>query len=73
MRRHTAMKFDNPDYVDMVIHSYRHRLASGKRWFGDGGQTHAPNHQGHRSQSASRSPACPLPKLSLRSIVIDRR
>jgi pimeloyl-ACP methyl ester carboxylesterase len=52
----TARAFDNPDYVDVVIHSYRHRLglASG-----------AAHHAGDEALLAS------LPAISVPTITLD--
>jgi pimeloyl-ACP methyl ester carboxylesterase len=51
----TAASFDNPDFVDVVIHSYRHRYGYAP---GD------PNMEGIEQRLASR-PAIPVPTIVL--------
>ncbi len=53
--RRTAASFDNPDFVEVVIHSYRHRMGNGA---GD------PRHAALESRLAT------LPKISVPTIVI---
>jgi pimeloyl-ACP methyl ester carboxylesterase len=50
-----ARSFDNPDYVDVVIHSYRHRLGHA-----DG----APEYESVERLLAA-SPAIPVPAITL--------
>ena len=53
--RRTASSFDNPDFVDVVIHSYRHRMGNAA---GD------PRHASLEARLAT------LPKISVPTIVI---
>jgi len=52
----SARSFDNPDYVDVVIHSYRHRLGS------------AP---GHPQFEAIESELAKLPSIRVPTITLD--
>lgn len=53
--RRSAVAFDNPDYVDVTIHSYRHRLG------------HAPGHEtyAHVENRLAMLPAIGVPAITL--------
>jgi len=52
----TAMSFDNPDFVDAVVHSYRHRNlnAPGEKRF-EGGDRHGDAHIAQEAPAAVRT------------------
>jgi len=50
-----AAAFDNPDYVDVVIHSYRHRL----------GLASGAAHLQHLEDRLAQQPAIPVPAITL--------
>ncbi|MEB2848071.1 alpha/beta fold hydrolase [Endobacterium cereale] len=52
----SAKSFDNPDYVDVVIHSYRHRL---------GGASGYPDYEALQSQLAAQ------PMIAVPSVTLD--